>query len=77
MQCIVFQHLVALDDRVVQLSSPFNSTTIYPKCDHTLYSVLIIKTKSLFIQGVAPTGLVGMVWLSGENQTTLLYSNIM
>ena len=26
-------------------SSPLNSTTIYPKCDHTLYSILITKTK--------------------------------
>jgi hypothetical protein len=43
------QHLVALDDRIVKLRIPINSTTIYPKCDHTLYSVLITKTKSLFI----------------------------
>jgi hypothetical protein len=25
--------------------SPLNSTTVYPKCDHTLYSVLIIENK--------------------------------
>ena len=39
------QHLVTLDDRIVLLRTPLNSTTIYPKYDHTLYSVLITKIK--------------------------------
>ena len=33
--------MIELSDK----SFPLNSTTIYPKCDHTLYSVLITKTK--------------------------------
>ena len=38
------QHVVALDDRIVYLRTPLNSTAIYPKRDHTLYNVLITKT---------------------------------
>jgi len=38
-------HLVGLDNRLA--NSPLYSTTIYPKCDHTLYGVLITKTKTL------------------------------
>ena len=41
----VFQHLVALMIELSNKSSPLNSTTIYPKCDHTLYSVLITENK--------------------------------
>jgi hypothetical protein len=43
------QHLVALDDRIVKLRDPLNSTAIYPKSDHTLYSVLITKPKPYLI----------------------------
>jgi hypothetical protein len=50
------QHLVALDDRLVQLRTPLNSTAIYPKYDHTLYSVLITKIKSLFILALISIG---------------------
>lgn len=42
MQCIWFQHLVTLDDQVVQLNSPINNMSIYPKSDHILYCVLTI-----------------------------------
>jgi len=38
--------LVALDNHLVK-NSPLYSTTIYSKCDHTLYGVLITKTKTL------------------------------
>jgi hypothetical protein len=38
-------HLVALDNHMYHEIFPLNSTTIYPKPDHTLYCVLTSKTK--------------------------------
>lgn len=47
--CSVYEskHLKALDDCIFRLNFPLNSTTIYPKSCHTLYSVLTGKTKCL------------------------------
>ena len=41
-------HLVALDNRLAK-DFPLYSMAIDPKCDHTLYSVLIIEIKTYFI----------------------------
>jgi len=40
---------VALDDRYPNKFTPLNSMAIYPKYDHTPYSVVIMETKPLFI----------------------------
>ena len=42
-------HLVALDNRLAKDFFPLYSTTIDPKYDYTLYSVLITKNKTYLI----------------------------